>query len=578
MVSGLLAGAAGGATVTIVIQAIDKFSKTMTQAQMATKAIGVGLIAVGAAAAVGIGKAVKAANTLETAFRNVDVILGESGKAQEDFGDIARELSTTLAVQGGRVAVLDGLYQVISSGITDTEQATALLTVATKQGVAANIDMTTSVDALSAFIRGYGMDAKNATAVSGKMFKAVDLGQVTFQDLAENVGKVIPLAKAMGSEYEEVLAVFSTLSGVTGDVNQVSTQLASIYRSMLKPTQDMQDALLAIGFTSGKAAIEALGLQGTLAALKDQVGSDESAFAALFGRLEAVNAAFALTDSQAGAMSSNLDEITDSVGELDEKLNIASDTMENKMVIAMNNMKTLSEDLGAALGGPLLEGLTTITPYLESMTNWFAELDPKTQQMIGLFMILGTGLLIVAGIVALLAASAITLFVALGLLAVGGGILLGYLLNKFANFLESQYQISEKLKMIWDGFAGFMIDMWNAQMQAMEDFINFALKGLNKLISVINRIPGVNIPSIPEFHMPGKITKQNYVSPEMTGGQGNVLGYDTQGNPVNQQGEMPAAFQINITGDVFGTDPTAIGEALMEKMGEKMSLANVTRA
>ena len=60
----LLAGAAGGATVAIIIKAIDEFSGTFSKAEKMSLALGTAITAVGIAGAFAVGGLTKMADSL----------------------------------------------------------------------------------------------------------------------------------------------------------------------------------------------------------------------------------------------------------------------------------------------------------------------------------------------------------------------------------------------------------------------------------------------------------------------------------------------------------------------------------
>ena len=133
-------------------------------------------------------------------------------------------------------------------------------------------------------------------------FETVKLGQTSFPELASSIGKVIPLASALGVEQEELFGSFAALTGVTGSTAEVSTQMKAVMSGLMQPTQQMTDALNALGYANADAALESLGFNGLLQSLKSTMGDDVQATAKLFSSVEAQTAILAL----AGAQSEDL--------------------------------------------------------------------------------------------------------------------------------------------------------------------------------------------------------------------------------------------------------------------------------
>lgn len=91
------------------------------------------------------------------------------------------------------------------------------------------------------------------------------------------------------------------------------------------------------------------------------------------------------------------------------------------------------------------------------------------------------------------------------------------------------YRNSEKFRGIWDS-------VWNGVKRAASSAVNGVIEEINRLISTINRIPGVNIPIIPKVqwgNVQGGGSKQVYsAKPAAKGPQ--MASYDVGSNRINQ--------------------------------------------
>jgi len=95
MVSGLMGGIAGGATVAIVIKAIDEFSGVFAQVNKGMLAAGVAVTAVGLAGAAAIGGLVKLAGQFEMTNIAFTTMLGSGEKAEKMLADLAKFAAKT---------------------------------------------------------------------------------------------------------------------------------------------------------------------------------------------------------------------------------------------------------------------------------------------------------------------------------------------------------------------------------------------------------------------------------------------------------------------------------------------------
>lgn len=545
VIGAVIGGVTGAATVNILINGIDNFSKTFALANLSIKKIGLGLGVLGVAGGVAIGLLVKKAAGLETAFRNVDVILGEVGAAEDRFGEEVRRLSTELPIQGGRIAVLSGLYEVISAGITDTEDATNLLTTATEQAVAGNIDMSTSVKALTSIMRGMGTEFSQASIVSSKLFRTVDLGQVTFEELAGNIGQVIPFAKTLGVELEEVLAGVTTLSGVTGDASEVTTQFRSIMGSMVKPTSEMTNVLKLMGFATAEAAIEQLGFLGTLQAISVAAEENQLSIGKIIGRKEGLTAFFQLVDTSAGTYEENLKQITDATDDAAEKLKIATDTITSDWQLALNNINVILEDFGDEFKDILAPAISEFAILMKDFGDFLnTDFGKSMSGTVASVLLLGVAVALVIGLGALL----FTTFGAV-VAAVTAGIII---LVQFGKFIKAA----------WPSIRNIFVDNVNGIIESLESLVN-------AIINTINAISGfLGLGQIGNVSF-GRLSRAD-VSGADDIAAGKIVNFVNKGfniaDPIGRRG-----FIINIE-NIFGTDPEEISKALSDELSAKTTL------
>ena len=139
-----------------------------------------------------------------------------------------------------------GLYMVVSA-FGDTADTVGILEINAKAAAAGLATTTDAINLTSAVTKGYGDTSEAAVQhVADLALQTVKMGQTTFPELAASMGKVTPIAAALGVTQEELFAQMATLTGVTGGAAEVSTQLRAVYQSILKPTTDMGDAMAQV--------------------------------------------------------------------------------------------------------------------------------------------------------------------------------------------------------------------------------------------------------------------------------------------------------------------------------------------
>jgi len=348
-----------------------KFEKSMTMATTHFDKFAIGAAIAGAAAVTAFtGLSIKAAVDFENQMANTATLIGGDFKDRiKELGEEVKDLAITTGTSTELLS--DGLYQVVSA-FGDTADSMDILETAAKGATAGNSTVTDSVNLLSAVMKGYGDTSKEAAKKASDLaFLTVKLGQTTFPELAASMGKVIPLASTMKVGQEELFGAMATLTGVTGGAAEVSTQLRGVIQGMMKPTEQMASAMSDLGYENGQTMIESLGLGGTLEALKDSVGGNETEFANMFGSVEAVGAALALTGAQAEDFAMKTEEMQNAAGATDEAFKIMSETFKGTFDRIVQAMKVMMIDLGEKL-----------LPLLQTFADWLMENMPVIKEVV----------------------------------------------------------------------------------------------------------------------------------------------------------------------------------------------------
>lgn len=265
--------------------------------------------------------------------------------------------------------ISNGLYEVVSAGVDATNQIMVL--EASAQAAKAGLAETT--DALNlgaAVIKGYGKEWSDFTAIMDLAFTTVNLGQTTFDQLAANIGEVIPLFAALDISVNELFGSFATLTGVTGNTSMVATQLKAVATELARPTQELVELIQAQGFASVEAAVKTQGLAGILAIVGEATEGSAARMNEYFSSVEAVNALLALTTSQFETFREKTDAMAGSAGAMTEAFGIANDTIESQLQILRNQFDAAMIRAVEVIR-PVISGVLDIASAILSM-NWEA--------------------------------------------------------------------------------------------------------------------------------------------------------------------------------------------------------------
>jgi TP901 family phage tail tape measure protein len=367
----------------IMIETSDaerSLSKTESKAKTFLGTIGNGVVtvakfagAVGAAALTAAGAATKVAADFQSQMSNVQTLLtgtqDEIAAKVSKYGDIVKGVSRTTGLETSNLT--DGLYQVVSA-FGDVDDAAKIMEIAAKSAKAGNAETSDAVNLLSAVTKGYGDISAEANQKAADLaFTTVRLGQTSFPELASSMGKVIPLCATMKVKEEELFGAMATLTGVTGGTAEVSTQLKATIQGFMQPTTAMTSALKKMGYENGQVAIESLGLQGTLDALKESVNGDELAFAGMFSSVEAKTAVLALAGAQSEDFTNKTKEMYSATGAAES----AFDTQTANLKGTLGKLKQAASTAVIELGERFL-------PVVQTLAEWVLENMPAIQATI----------------------------------------------------------------------------------------------------------------------------------------------------------------------------------------------------
>lgn len=227
-------------------QSLKKYGESMTKVgtNLSLK-VTAPILAIGAAA-------IKASADMQKGMQNV-ASLGVGQKRIKELSESVSSLTEQLGED--TTTVTDGLYQVVSAfgDSADTAKILEINGVAAAAGLATLKD---SVNLTSAVTKAYGDTSATAVQhVSDLAFEAVKLGQTTFPELAASIGSVTPLTKELGVSQENLFGIMGTATGVTGNADEVATQLKGVMSSLLSPTKAMTDLYKKMGVAGGKELI-----------------------------------------------------------------------------------------------------------------------------------------------------------------------------------------------------------------------------------------------------------------------------------------------------------------------------------
>lgn len=203
--------------------------------------------------------------SFDEAMRAANTMAGKGPEEFKKLKDSVADLSKEIPV--ARETLAKGLYQTISNGVPE-DNMLAFLETSAKSAVGGIADLEKVVTVTSTVIKNYGAAWTDAAAIQDK----IQLTVTSFEQLADALPRVSGNAATLGVSIDELLASFATLTGVSGNTAEVSTQLAAIFTALVKPSSEAAKMAEAMGIQFDAAAVKSAGgLQNFLTSLDRSV-------------------------------------------------------------------------------------------------------------------------------------------------------------------------------------------------------------------------------------------------------------------------------------------------------------------
>lgn len=322
---------------------LEKMGKV---AAVATKA---GILAV----AVSLGTAVAAAASFETRMRNVNSISHLSEQAFRAQNQAVLDMSKQFPQSANTLA--EGLYDIASSGF-QAEKGMMVLEASAKAASAGMSDTATSAKAITAVLNAYGLEAEEANRVGNVLFQGVNVGVMSFEELAGAIGSVVGTAAAAGVNIEDLTAGIATmtLSGISAD--EAATSMNRTLQGLIDPSDALSASISALGYESGVSMLKTLGLHGTMEKLREITGGNIEVLLRYFPEIRAARGALALMSAE----GENYNKVQKSMNDAQRDGGAMQATFREQMkstsaqvAIVKNNVMAFAVTVG-----------TTVLPYI----------------------------------------------------------------------------------------------------------------------------------------------------------------------------------------------------------------------
>ncbi len=365
------------------------------------------------------GAALKMASDFESSMTKIQSLVGRSEEEVQGLTKTVLKLSgeTSRAPQ----ELADAMFFITSAGIEGADAASVLEASAKAAAVGLG-EAATIADLATSAMNAYGKENLGASDATDVMVAAVREGKLEASELAGSMGRVLPIASAMGVSFNEVGAAFASLSRTGTNAAEAATQVRGIMSSLLRPTKEAEDALTGMGLSSEglREQLKEKGLLSTLKTLADEFDGNAAASASVFGNVRALSGVMDLMGKNVAGTEAIFASMNNTLGATDKAFAVTSQTTEFKMNQAISDFKVAMIAVGQEIIPVVLPIIQKLGEFIGKVVKAFGSLSGPMKTVIvvvGLMVAALGPLLMVIGMVSTAFAGA-----SVGIMAVLGPI------------------------------------------------------------------------------------------------------------------------------------------------------------
>ena len=331
---------------------------------------------------VGFGAgAVAAARSYERSFAQIEAFVGRSAAEVQAMKSATEDLAAASGV--GPRELAEGFFAVTSAGFSGAD-AIKVMDAASKAAATGMGDTRSVAEGLTRAVAAYAREGLTAAEATDYLAATVQQGNFRAEQLVGVLGRVLPVASAVGVGLDDVGAGLAVLSRQM-DIDEAATGLSGIFSKLIKPAEMAREELERVGLSIEhlrRAADEDL-----IGALRmvEQSGAD---IGKVFEDIRAIRAVLALVGADVAEVDSVNRALDESLGMVDTAFNKVADTADMKISQAMARMESQLVSVGEDLLPMVADGFVKIAEMVERAVGVWNNLDAVIQKMIIAFALL----------------------------------------------------------------------------------------------------------------------------------------------------------------------------------------------
>lgn len=308
----------------------------------------------------------EAADQFETAMAKVGTIADPTAASLDDLRGQIQDLSKETGVAVADLS--ESVYSAISASV-DTANSVGFVAQANALAVGGFTQTATAVDILTTALNAYQLEADQTQNVADMLIMTQNLGKTTVDELASSMGKVIPTAKSLNVDLDELCGSYAVMTANGIATAETTTYLNSMLNELGKNGSNAANAfaagtehIKAGGLSMAEAMADGWSLVDVLSILDEQAYETGTSISNLFGSAEAGKAANVLW-SNAAKVEDAVAQMGNSAGAANtafEKMANTGEYVDQKWKNSIENLKIAIGDAQPSLDGFMEKGTKII--------------------------------------------------------------------------------------------------------------------------------------------------------------------------------------------------------------------------
>ena len=358
---------------------VSSVATTMKSLAVPIAAVGA---AVGAAAVYGVKKFADFEQGMNQVFT---LIPGASAEVRDQMIADVKKISSEMGIMTDQT--IPALYDAIGAGVPP-ENVFAFIEVAQKAAVGGATALTTTIDGLTSVVNAYGADVLDVGTASDIMFQTVNVGKVSFEELANRLYNVVPTAQALGISFGEVGAAIAAMTSQGVPAGVATTQLRQMFVELSKEGGKTSTLFKELAGKSFREFIASGGtVQEALQLLEKHAAGANVGINDLFGSVEAGAGALVLTGRGTEAFTEALATMEDSAGATQSAYETMEQGINRQLEKLAADFNIIVLDIAGALvpvvNGYILPALRGIVDGIKTVMSWFGNAADSPDALVG---------------------------------------------------------------------------------------------------------------------------------------------------------------------------------------------------